>query len=498
LACKLTKEQSDVVYCDDKLIAVSACPGSGKTRTLVARAVRLWNETPHKILICTFSRAAVDEVKARLDSDYSGRIEVRTLHSLAYQIVRENWSELTALYGNSKWPAEPVLVTREQEIALLQEVFPGTDTFKILDGFEKLRSYCTHPSLISKLSKKGLMFGRFKQLDIDLWATYERERHARGLINFDDMIYLAGVLVGDPLVSGQLMRKFDHILLDEAQDTSEAEWAILRPMMAGAETTLVVGDYNQAIFGFRQADGSVLRAFDNIMSATCFKLTESFRLGSKIAQFSNKIVRDKSYQVSLNEKQASYAIHKFATIEEERDFVLSHLPGSGTFAILSRTHSYLEQFERELIKKGIHFIGNSFYRSPHIVEMTKELVTVPEALLDQTVKALFQDNQKYDKHVRADFERARNIIKTQGFTSFKTCVDFALSGSDSGITIGTGHSSKGAEWETVFVVGAHEGHIPHRHSTDLAEEHNLMYVMCTRASRKLSISYVGAISRFLK
>jgi len=489
----LTTEQERVVYCDNKLIVCSACPGSGKTYTIVERALRLYEEFREPILICTFSKKATEDIERKIGDSYTDLIEIKTIHSLCYSIVRENWNKLGSLIGGRGWPREPILVSRDQELSLVGEVLVAKGGMKNFETIEKLRTYPVSADTLMRCANRGLYFGASSKREAEIFYTYERERLKRGLINFNDMIDLANEVVVLPEVSLKLSNKWRHILIDEAQDTSDTQWAILKPIVFSADSTLAVGDMNQSLYGFRRANGVVLENLLQSNDTVVFSLTQSFRSSSSIADIANNIVSDKSSQIKTYRGAGEIKVKSFESREEEVNWCIK----KKKCTILARTNSYLEQFERECIRQGIPYSGPGFYKAHHIKELAETLKKYEANDAMDLIRKAYLENILYSPIEKEDFKLVIKIVTEHGIDYFLELVNKSQFISNDGILLMTGHAAKGLEWKDVIVVGAQQGHIPHRLSHDEKEERNIMYVMCTRAKDSLSITYSGTPSKFI-
>lgn len=490
---ELTKEQINIVNSDCKINVALSVPGSGKTSVLILRAKRLVNNQ-EPVLICTFSRKTAEEIITRVGND--PLIDVRTIHSLCFQIVKENWKLLGDLIKVDKWPAEPIICDRSKELELVQEL--GLSSLASSSNlFQDFRQFYLPPDVMNRLAKRGVYFKGIDKREIAKWANYEQDRIGRGIINFDDMVYLAESILSLPEVSLSFSDKYDHILIDEAQDTSSSQWAVLRPLVLKSQTTIAVGDYNQSIYGFRNADGSVLLNLANHPDSVIFRLSNCFRVSNTVAELANNVVKDLSSQIIVNRFiQGVTQIKKFDKRSEELDWVVNNIQPDT--AILSRTNFYLEPFERKVIEQGIPYVGKDFYRSSLILEVINDLNGKPECDWPLIVKRNFQESIRYDDFEKDCAKVMLNVIQELGLATVSILVDKAQTLYGNDLFLGTGHSSKGLEWNTVHIVGAHYNHIPHRLATDMREERNLLYVMATRAKDNLHISYINALSPFLK
>ena len=492
---QFTDEQNKIIHSNGRYNIANCCAGSGKSTVLAERAKRLYREFNEPILVCTFSNEAVTSLSKKIGPDFQPHIKIQTIHSLAYNIVKDYWKVLGEIIGGHDWLPEPKIVNKEDEIKLMLELFPSRDAEQIYETFLGLRKFCIDSSDLLRMYNKGIYFGKTSKADMENFNSYEKIRLSRGLINFEDMIDLANILMPLPEVSVPMSRKYSHILIDEAQDTSKSQWSIIRPLVAHAKTTLAAADRNQSIYSFRNADGSVLTDLGYLQNSIVFNMSESFRSGEEICEFANQVVTDKKTKIKTKHKKSSVLTHKFDSREDEIKFVLNGLDKHS--AILSRTNSYLELFERECIKANISYMGHGFYRSPHIKMLSDFIENYTGSDLTFMIEQAFMQNAKYGKVEKEDFKLVLKIIDTETLAGFQRLITRSNSMNNEGITLITCHASKGLEWDRVYVVGAHEGMMPHRLSSDLEEESNLFYVACTRARTDLHLTYVKEPSRFI-
>jgi superfamily I DNA/RNA helicase len=257
----------------------------------------------------------------------------------------------------------------------------------------------------------------------------------------------------------------------------------------------VVGDVNQAVYGWRNADGSILFNMSSMKEAVTFRLAQSFRSGANITDLANQICYDKNSQIVSQNPLGEVIVRKFKSVEDEVRWVLSNVCKNS--AIISRTNSYLEKFERACIENNICYLGKSFYRSNHINDLYQFFSdytgTDTLAILDKA----FINNASYSRHQSDDFKLVSSIIRKEGLSKFIDLVNTSRLLEDTGVTLTTGHSSKGLEWDRVFVIGCHTGHVPHKSANDDREERNLLYVMTSRAAKELIITCIDEPSIYL-
>lgn len=339
----LTLEQKKLVDSEAPLTIGCACPGSGKTATLIERAKRL--EAEHsKTLVTTFTKKCQEEVTHRLNGA-SGVIKVQTIHGFAYQIVRDNWDVLGKLMGPT-WPDEPVVLTPEAEVELIEGEFDGKAAKKMLRLLKDLRKFETSPANLITLQSQGVFFGHRNRQEILDYARWEAYRIRTGTLMLHDFIPLAEKAVQNPHVSLATYGGYKNLMVDEAQDVSLDHWRLLEPFLFGVDSAWLIGDLNQSVFGYAGGNGVTLRSLMDRPDAKIFTLTYNFRAGKKIVDFINEIPRDNPHSVPTAVSAGSVEPHLFSSQEAEAEWIKGNVGEGAT--ILCRTNRYLEQLEKML------------------------------------------------------------------------------------------------------------------------------------------------------
>ncbi len=276
----LNDAQAAAVRCVDRPLIISAGPGTGKTRTLthrIAHLVTAHGVAPSAILAITFTNKAANEMRERLDALLGARaaaITVRTFHSFAAGLLRAHAAHLGL---------DPrfVVVGEDARAAILSAACPALSGGEVQDA---LRRISDAKNRLVTPEDDGL--GR-------TWAAYQAALTEAHALDFDDLIGEAVRLLSTcDDVRARIQERYRYISVDEYQDVNAAQVALLRLLAppGGRANLCVIGDPDQAIYGFRGADRSYFSRFvDDYPGAVVLRLGDNYR--------STQVILDAALQV---------------------------------------------------------------------------------------------------------------------------------------------------------------------------------------------------------
>lgn len=285
-----------------------AIPGSGKTTLLLHRLIYLTEEKgvpPHQILTLTFSKAAANDMSARYTEKfgdvYPHRYAFMTIHKFAYAIYRE--------YLSKTGKTATLIDEGQQKYKLLAQVFKKHQHAPLSDDdFETLSSQI---GLIYNLMlKEGDPTPvEFAWTNIfDMARDYHLYKKQHGLFDFDDMLADAiKILNKNPNWLKSLRHKYPFIQVDEAQDTSKLQYALIEMLLTEEQNLFIVADDDQSIYGFRGAFPDYLLSFPKrYPSAKQYQLAENFRSDANIVKTAEAIIGQnaKRYKKAMNPTKA--------------------------------------------------------------------------------------------------------------------------------------------------------------------------------------------------
>ncbi len=326
---KLNRQQREVVQHFKGPLLVVAGPGSGKTTVIVHRAARLFRKkriSPDQLMVVTFSRRAAEEMRHRIQELLRGsqiritRSQFATIHSLGYQIL-------------ARYDRRPDVLSARDANHLLRGILAERDLYDKRDPLT-LRDLKSEISYVRSNRIPLPAIGKEYRPQVlpaeDFLAVvkqYRRSKEQRGMSDFGDLLENALHLLRERKdVRDQVQNQVQHVMLDEAQDTSPLQFDLIAEVAAPQDNLTVVGDDDQSIYSFRGADPHVMLRFcTRYADAKVIKMTINYRSAADLTQLSRRLI-------DRNRKRFS------------KD--LRALPGRTTTMDCIQPHDVTEQAER--------------------------------------------------------------------------------------------------------------------------------------------------------
>ena len=392
--------QRDAVTHKTGPLLIIAGPGSGKTRVLTYRISHLIDSgvQPDQILALTFTNKAAREMKERIEKvvgDRARRVMAGTFHSIFARILR--------------FEAEHIGYTRNFTI------YDTDDSKSLLTAIIKQKqlsseNYATN-AVYSRISaaKSGLVSPTYYRQRTDLleqdrqakrpevveiYEEYARRCKQADAMDFDDLLYQFYVLLHkNESVRMRYARRFQHVLVDEFQDTNFAQYGIIKKLTLyeGSDRNIcAVGDDAQSIYAFRGA--TIENIFDyekDFTGIKTYKLEQNYRSTPYIIEAANNVINYNKRQIQKTiwtdkpEGQKIRLIRAVQDTEESRRIADSIIEQKNRFhlrnseiAILYRTNAQSRSFEESLRRNNIHYRiigGLSFYQRKEVKDMVAYL-----------------------------------------------------------------------------------------------------------------------------
>jgi DNA helicase II / ATP-dependent DNA helicase PcrA len=502
-------------------LLIIAGPGSGKTRALTHRIAHAILDHGVPASACpaiTFTRRAAAEMEERLATllpEGTDEVPIHTFHSLGLTILRAN-----------------------PEAAGLRR------GFRIAEDAERVHALAEAHGVSAVRAQRLLRaISRAKRTDAApdaelaaAAAAYAQALAHRNCIDFDDLVRLAvRALAEDPALAALWRARFSFVSVDEFQDVDEQQFRLLTLLAPPGANLCVIGDPNQAIYGFRGADASCFARFIERYRPTVVNLARNYRSSGTIVTAASQVIApsvagraDEPLAEIVRDMHERITIHAAPSDRAEAEFVIATIEGMlgghtffsidsgraggggaalafGEIAVLYRTEQQAAVLVEAFGRSGIPFRRNAHANlatdgmvSALVPLMDAHEGTLPDALR-QAAAELLAPGTIETSEVSAPLQRLLALAAACGDdrASFREAValatdaDFFDPRSDR-VALLTLHAAKGLEFPVVFIVGLEDGVLPlHWGEPDeaaTAEERRLFYVGMTRAKDRLVLT----------
>ena len=395
--------KKEIVDSKDKNILVVACPGSGKTHTLISRYVNLVTKEkidPNNIILITFTKKAGMEMNQRIGNIIPHKLPyyVGSLHGLGFRLLQEyNKINYTVLDENDshiilKKCADTILIPcselNDDEVALLRR--------QIVYIYDKVST--TYPSNINDTIKNLSISSKYKTIINNILKEYKNEKKQQNLIDFNDLMIQLCALLGTKKLNG-FLEKIKYIFFDEYQDINPVQNYILS-CFGQHSNIMVVGDDAQAIYSFRGSSVKYIWDFgNNFDNVKKYFLETNYRSTPSVVNFFQDIISHNVNQYTKNVKsnQTELGMKPYIkchdNIKEQYKWVAEDIAKKykegislRDMVVLSRKNSSLDELEKELLVHSIPVIksiGISLLNKQHIKDFIAFLIilTNPKSLI---------------------------------------------------------------------------------------------------------------------
>jgi DNA helicase-2/ATP-dependent DNA helicase PcrA len=508
---RLTPDQRFAATAPPGPVLCVAPAGSGKTTTLVARVAWLVDAgvDPTTIAAITFNKRAAEELSERLGTALEPlgvareSVRVRTFHALGREILRD-----------AARPVEPLIDRAE----LVAELWPGTS-----------------------FAERGRLDTAFSRLKLDLAVTaaevaadpeagpvarafvaYEAALRDRGGLDFDDLVRGAlDSLTADEVLVARWRGRCAHLLVDEIQDVDRCQLRLALLLAAPTNRIFLVGDDDQSIYGWRLADvRRVLRIGESLSGLRRVDLEVNHRCPAPVVDRAVRLIEhnDERFAKVIRpraEAPGSLILAPDPADDPERtERLLRSWPDDdGTRAILARTNRELRPAVVAALDLEMPFRAPSIellVDDPALDDVLQRIAyeTDPSLPLLVRIASLRRDATEHPRSERdlltavlAWAARHEDLPSLSNAIAATRARLQALRRDDARLSLATAHSTKGAEFDHVAVVGLEVGRFPSGRAVaesedpvrGMEEERRLGYVAWTRARRTLTLSYDPAV-----
>jgi DNA helicase-2/ATP-dependent DNA helicase PcrA len=369
----LNEKQREAVTVEGGPVLVIAGAGSGKTKVLthrVAYLIGVKGVPPHRIFVATFTNKAADEMKERIRNLIGSDIRdlwIGTFHSLCARILRQEIERL------GTYTRYFTILDREDQKKILKEILGeiGEESSKLENLAESISRY-----------KTGL-YEAENQYFLTLYKHYSRKLLEYNALDFDDLLLLPLKIFKEfPEVLEYYSTKFQHVLVDEYQDTNHLQYLLIKALSHIHRNVFVVGDEDQSIYSFRGADiQNILNFEKDFPDCKIIKLEQNYRSTQKILHAASTVIKNNRYRIgktlwTSNPPGENLVIIETEDEDEEAQKVVEIIRASkrpfGDFLILYRINAQSRSLESALQRNGINYKivgGIKFYERKEIKDI---------------------------------------------------------------------------------------------------------------------------------
>lgn len=502
---RLDPAQRRAVSMENPLVAVIAGAGSGKTTVLARRiAYRIANGAadPRHVLALTFTRQAAQELRGRLrDLGLRDDVQAGTFHAVALGLMRQRWVDTGR-------PAPQVVSDRRRLVADVLGRRAGTEVADIAAEIDWARARLITPDGYEAQARLHRRRGRVPTDQVAAtYADLEVWKRRRGVVDLDDLLgEVLGAVQRDPQFGAALRWRFRHLFVDEAQDLNPLQAAVLAVLRGTNDDLTLVGDPNQAIFGFNGADPDLLREVERrFPGVEVVRLDTNYRCTPEIvAAGASVLPGDGDGLRSGRPEGATVTVQRWPDADREAEAVAEQVRRWGDrwrgIAVLARTNAQLPPIARALEARGIPVGGARTDLRSALADATAQrdasrlrawsrdvlhpadedavphLRDEARATVAHAVAEFLDDDPTGDGRAFGDWVRANRPFDVQPSNA---------------VELLTFHAAKGREWSRVVVAGVESGLVPHRSAATSAardEEARLLYVAMTRGADEVVLT----------
>lgn len=451
----LNKEQIEAVKTIDGPVLVMAGAGSGKTKVLTTRIAYLIEEgiPSYNILAITFTNKAAAEMRDRV-SNLIGDVSsfIGTFHSLGVRIIREN-HDILGLPNNF------TIIDSDDTNTIIKKLLKEMN----LDSKQYSPSYVRNR--ISFIKNQMLTDGELDRLFntpmdkvvVEVYHRYNNKLKTSASVDFDDLLLLPVNLFKERKdILEYYQDKYRYILIDEYQDTNPVQYKLSVMLSNKYKNIFVVGDMNQSIYAFRQADFRNISNFEkDFKGAKVIKLEHNYRSTNNILSAANEVIKhnterkdlklfsDNGDGVKIKYMRAYDEKHEIALVIDEIKHLLSEGYKNEDIAILYRTNAQSRAIEDVFLAKGIPYkVFGSYYfynrkeikdlisylrliYNPHDEISLRRVINTPKRCIGESAIAAIEERAKQQNISMFD------ALETRKELEFKEIIEDLIKRSES-------------------------------------------------------------------
>jgi len=446
LTSELNREQKDAVCHAGGPLLIIAGAGSGKTKVITHKFAHIAKKlSPSGILAVTFTNKAAEEMKERISALIQKDMRqcwIGTFHSQCLKVLRRE-------IKNIGYSDDFSVMDEDDQLALIRHILKELNLYEalykgVLQNISKLKSAMVDPKeFLARLDGFS-----FEERLAKVYMRYEDELRKSNALDFDDLIILTIRLFNEhPKVLKKYQAIFEHVLVDEFQDTNPAQYKLIKLIADAHRNICVVGDDDQSIYRFRGADLNNILSFEkDFPEAAVIKLEQSYRCSQNILDVSGGIIsrndKRRAKKLWTDKGPGTGVCYYWLNSEEEeakhiartiRELYLKDNYSYGEFAVLYRINTQSRVLEDYLRSEAIpHKVvgGIGFYQRKEIKDLTayiklilnkddnvslRRIINTPQRGIGASTISKVEQYAK--KKGLSLFAAAKTLLRTNGIVS---------------------------------------------------------------------------------
>ena len=392
---KLNPQQKKAVMCTEGPLLVFAGAGSGKTRVITNRIAYLIVEKgikPENILAVTFTKKASGEMLERvrsllkdLNRDITNLPMIGTFHSIGANMLRKKAQEVGLLHNFSIYDSDDSENLLKEIMLEMQIDIKQIKPKAIAHFIEAAKNDMVTPAQFS-----NHFGGYIEDITAQIYPAYQAQLKAQNSVDFGDLLFLAvKMLEENKEVREYYQNKFKYILIDEYQDTNNAQYRFAKLLSEKNQNICVVGDDDQGIYAWRGADIKNIQSFEkDFKNVTVIKLEQNYRSTKNVIEAAVSVIQQNNQRIvknlwTDNNQGETITVYQARDQEEEAEYVVENIRHFrdmmiplNNVAILYRTNYQSRAIEEAMLKEGIPYKlvgGFRFYERKEIKDVISYL-----------------------------------------------------------------------------------------------------------------------------
>lgn len=445
----LNERQKEAVVTTEGYVCVIAGAGSGKTKTLAHRYAYLVNEvgvSPSNILCVTFTNKAAYEMKNRVRKLVDmGNVNdfICTYHGFCVKVLREDIHKIG-------YPASYVIMDKEDQKNILREIYEELGikqtvlTFKQeLDYIRKKKTSSSYiEDYIDVNSTRLDAQSQIIDAQEECFVRYVQKQRKAFMLDFDDLIlFTVYIFRNHKDIIQKWQHRLDYIMVDETQDNSTTQWALVNMLQEEHKNLFVVGDPDQCIYEWRGAKPGTLVQFDNIYSpCQTIILDQNYRSTPNILDVANSVITNNQNRIAkdlfTSKQKMSNVTHFHGMSEvEEGDYIaqiiIKHIKSGGhasDIAILFRASHVSRFIEQALMRHKLPYVvygGIRFFERQEIKDILAYLRMVDTGDDLSFRRVINQPRRKLGKVFMAALNRIAEQEKVTLYEALKMHIELS-------------------------------------------------------------------------